>query len=288
MRRCRVIELGRMRWADAFALQRREVERLQRGEGDDVWAFVEHPHVITAGRNADGTALRVDPDWLRARGADVETTDRGGDVTYHGPGQIVGYPLLRLEGDRRDIRRYVHDLEQVLIDALADFGIEARRHDVHRGVWVGPRKIASLGIRISRWVTSHGFALNVHTNLAWFGVMEPCGIAGCEMTSMARELGRDVDGVAVKRAIVRHAARRLELEMTIEGALAPVATRAQAAKDSPVPGHGRRGGLAPLAGAPGVPAAPAAGPLDAATPGPAKENQPTDTPERMAADDVAA
>ncbi len=218
-----------MRWADAFARQRREVERLQRGEGDDAWLFVEHPHVITAGRNADGSALRVDPEWLRARGAEVEHADRGGDVTYHGPGQIVGYPLLRLEEGRRDIRRYVRDLEQVLIDTLDEFGVAARRHPEHRGVWAGERKIASLGIRISRWVTSHGFALNVHTDLSWFGVMDPCGIAGCEMTSMARELGGEVDGVAVKRAILRHAARAFEREMIVEGELAPLASCAEAA-----------------------------------------------------------
>src|SRR6187200_1699364 len=158
---CRAIDLGRMDYDDAFALQKREVERRQRGEGDDVLLFVEHPHVITVGRNADGSALVADRTLIEARGAKVVATDRGGDVTYHGPGQLVGYPILRLETSRRDIRKYVHDLEQVLIDTIGDFGVMGERHPVHRGVWVGDRKIASLGVRISHWVTSHGFALNV-------------------------------------------------------------------------------------------------------------------------------
>jgi len=130
-------------------------------------------------------------------------TDRGGDVTYHGPGQLVGYPILRLEEGRRDIRRYVNDVEEVLIRALAELSIEAQRHPRHRGVWVGPRKIASLGIRISRWVTSHGFALNVSTDLSYFSLIVPCGIEGCAMTSIERELGRSVEMSAVKEIVTR-------------------------------------------------------------------------------------
>jgi lipoyl(octanoyl) transferase len=185
----------------AFALQKREVERLQRGEGDDVLLFVEHPHVITVGRNADGSALLADRRLLAARGARVVATDRGGDVTYHGPGQLVGYPIVRLEASRRDIRRYVRDLEEVLIRALADFGIFAGRHPEHRGVWVKNRKIASLGIRISRWVTSHGFALNVATDLSYFSLMNPCGISGCTMTSLEAELLAPVAMASVRERV---------------------------------------------------------------------------------------
>jgi len=201
---CRAIDLGRVDYEEAFALQKREVERLQRNEGDDVLLFVEHPHVITVGRNADGSALIADRRLIEARGARVVATDRGGDVTYHGPGQLVGYPIVRLEAHRRDIRRYVHDLEDVLIATLADFGVSAGRHPDHRGVWVQNRKIASLGIRISRWVTSHGFALNVSTDLSYFSLMNPCGIQGCAMTSLETELATPVTSAAVRDRVIAH------------------------------------------------------------------------------------
>jgi lipoyl(octanoyl) transferase len=201
---CRAIDLGRVDYDEAFALQKREVERLQHNEGDDVLLFVEHPHVITVGRNADGSALIADRRLIEARGARVVATDRGGDVTYHGPGQLVGYPIMRLEANRRDIRRYVHDLEDVLIATLSDFGVFADHHPEHRGVWVQERKIASLGIRISRWVTSHGFALNVSTDLSYFSLMNPCGIAGCAMTSLEMEATAPVSMAAVRARVVHH------------------------------------------------------------------------------------
>jgi lipoyl(octanoyl) transferase len=213
---CRAIDLGRMEYDDAFALQKREVERLQRNEGDDVLFFVEHPHVITVGRNADGSALVADRRLIEARGARVVATDRGGDVTYHGPGQLVGYPILRLETSRHDIRRYVYDLEEVLITALADFGLFAGRHPVHRGVWVNNRKIASLGIRISRWVTCHGFALNVSTDLSYFSLMNPCGISGCVMTSIETELAAPVAMAAMRDRVIARFGDVFEREMREE------------------------------------------------------------------------
>jgi lipoyl(octanoyl) transferase len=213
---CRAIDLGRMDYDDAFALQKREVERLQRGEGDDVLLFVEHPHVITVGRNADGSALLADRRLIEARGARVVATDRGGDVTYHGPGQLVGYPIIHLEASRHDIRRYVHDLEAVLIAALADFGVFASQHPVHRGVWVNNRKIASLGIRISRWVTMHGFALNVSTDLSYFSLMNPCGISGCVMTSLESELAGPVSMAAVRERVIAHFGDVFDREMRQE------------------------------------------------------------------------
>jgi lipoyl(octanoyl) transferase len=213
---CRAIDLGRMEYDDAFALQKREVERLQRNEGDDVLFFVEHPHVITVGRNADGTALVADRRLVEARGARVVATDRGGDVTYHGPGQLVGYPILRLETSRHDIRRYVYDLEEVIITSLADFGLFAGRHPVHRGVWVNNRKIASLGIRISRWVTCHGFALNVSTDLSYFSLMNPCGISGCVMTSLETELAAPVAMAAVRDRVIARFGDVFEREMREE------------------------------------------------------------------------
>ena len=213
---CRAVDLGRVDYDAAFALQKHEVERLQRDEGDDVLLFVEHPHVITVGRNADGSALVADRRLIEARGARVVATDRGGDVTYHGPGQLVGYPILRLEASRRDIRRYVYDLEAVIIASLDDFGIEATRHSVHRGVWIQERKIASLGIRISRWVTMHGFALNVATDLSYFSLMNPCGMSGCTMTSMEKELSATVAMAAVRERVIHHFGRVFEREMREE------------------------------------------------------------------------
>jgi lipoate-protein ligase B len=215
---CRTIDLGVVDYEEAFALQKAHIERLQHDNGDDVLLFVEHPHVITVGRNADGRAILADHHLIEARGARVVPTDRGGDVTYHGPGQLVGYPIVRLEPGRRDIRRYVHDLEQVLIDTIADFGVIAGRHSVHRGVWVRERKIASLGIRISRWVTSHGFALNVDTDLSYFSLMNPCGIQGCIMTTLARECGTSVAMSAVRERATVHFGRVFAREMHEETA----------------------------------------------------------------------
>jgi len=215
---CRTIDLGVIDYDTAFAMQKEHVGRRYREQGDDVLIFVEHPHVITVGRNATGRAIVADQRAIEARGAKVVTTDRGGDVTYHGPGQLVGYPILRLEAARRDIRQYVHDLEQVLIDTMADFGLGGERHPVHRGVWISDRKIASLGIRISRWVTSHGFALNVATDLTYFSLMNPCGIEGCTMTSLQRELGTDVDPGDVREGITEHFGRIFERVMVEENA----------------------------------------------------------------------
>jgi lipoyl(octanoyl) transferase len=196
-------DLGTVPYDAALGLQRETVAGLQAGAPDEALYFLEHPHVVTRGRNASLSTLLANEELLARKGVILVETDRGGDVTYHGPGQLVGYPILRLEEGRRDIRRYVNDVEEVLIRALAGLSIEARRHPKHRGVWVGPRKIASLGIRISRWVTSHGFALNVSTDLSYFSLIVPCGIEGCTMTSIERELGRPVEMCAVKEIVAR-------------------------------------------------------------------------------------
>ena len=199
---CRAIDLGLIPYGQAYVLQKRAVQELQAGTGEELFFLLEHPHVVTLGRNASGDALLADRTTLRDKGIEIAETDRGGDVTYHGPGQLVGYPVVALEPGRRDIRRYVNDLEEVLILTLADFGIRGERHPVHRGVWTGGRKIASVGIRISRWVTCHGFALNVSTDLSYYSVMIPCGIQGCEMTSMTRELNKDPGMKNIKKAVV--------------------------------------------------------------------------------------
>jgi lipoyl(octanoyl) transferase len=153
--------------------------------------LLEHPHVYTLGRNASAADVLADAGWLAARGVEVVESDRGGQVTYHGPGQLVGYPILDLSPDRRDVRRYVRDLQEVLIRTLAGYGIAAtaRPGTALVGVWVGEEKIAAIGVHLSRWITTHGFALNVATDLSLFAGIVPCGLRGVGVTSMQRLLG---------------------------------------------------------------------------------------------------
>jgi lipoyl(octanoyl) transferase len=177
-----------MPYRDALALQRVLVEDRRAGRVDDTLLLVEHPHVLTLGVRGDGGRSHVlaAPEALAAAGIDVLETGRGGDITYHGPGQIVGYPIIDLDPDRRDVHRYVRDLEEVLIRVAADCGIAAGRIAGLTGVWVENEKLAAIGVRISRWVTSHGFALNVTTDLDYFRLIVPCGIADRGVTSLAR------------------------------------------------------------------------------------------------------
>jgi lipoyl(octanoyl) transferase len=188
--------LGRVPYAQGEALQRAAREAIKRGEhghdGQDTERFflLEHPNVYTLGRNASPADILASPAWLAERGFEVIECDRGGQVTYHGPGQLVGYPVLNLSPDRRDIRRYVQDLEEVLIRTLADFGVTAGRREgqEHIGIWVGEAKIASIGVHLSRWITTHGFALNVTTDLGLFAGIIPCGLSQVKMTSLAAEI----------------------------------------------------------------------------------------------------
>src|SRR2546430_10604937 len=163
LRNLEIRRLGLVSYTDALAVQRALVEDRQAGRIDDLLIFVEHPHVLTLGVRGDGgrSHILAAPDLLAARGVDVHETGRGGDITYHGPGQIVGYPIIDLKPDRCDVHRYVRDLEDVLIRTVADYGLDARRIAGLTGVWVGDEKLAAIGVRIARWVTSHGFALNV-------------------------------------------------------------------------------------------------------------------------------
>jgi lipoyl(octanoyl) transferase len=185
---CELRDLGRIGYDDALALQREFVDRRKRQEISDQLLIIEHPHVITMGRNGRFENLLAAPDVLARAGIEFHPTDRGGDVTYHGPGQIVGYPIIDLREWKRDVVAYVRALEQVLIDCMAEFGIIAGRVDGCTGVWAAERgKIAAIGVHISRWVTSHGFALNLDTNLDYFRYIVPCGLMR-PVTSM-RELG---------------------------------------------------------------------------------------------------
>lgn len=183
MRSCELRELGRIRYADALAMQRNLVERRKQGLCPDQLLLLEHPHVVTLGRNAQTRNLLASEEVLERSGIDLHVTDRGGDVTYHGPGQLVGYPILDLRDWKRDVVGYVRALEQVLIETLATFGLQAGRAVGMTGVWIDGRKIAAIGVHISRWVTSHGFALNVNTDLSYFQYIVPCGLT-LPVTSM--------------------------------------------------------------------------------------------------------
>ena len=193
-------------YAEGLALQRSLVEERQRGRVDDLLLLVEHPHVITLGTRGDGgrSHILASTDLLVARGLEVHETGRGGDITYHGPGQIVGYPILDLKPDRCDVHRYVRDLEEVLIRTTSHYGIAAERVPGLTGVWVGQEKLAAIGVRVARWGTSHGFAFNVNTDLDYFNLIVPCGITDRGVTSLARLLGRSVDLREVEERIVFH------------------------------------------------------------------------------------
>jgi lipoyl(octanoyl) transferase len=206
LRPLEVRHLGRLRYAEALDLQARLVADRQAGRAADTLLLLEHDPVFTLGRNARAENVLHSQEALRARGFDVFETGRGGDVTYHGPGQVVGYPILHLAPDRCDVHRYVRDLEEAMIRTCADYGVEARRVPGLTGAWVGEEKIGAIGVRIARWVTSHGFALNVTTDLAPFDLIVPCGIRGRGVTSLSRIIDRDVPLRDVAEALARHVA----------------------------------------------------------------------------------
>ncbi len=198
-----------MRYAEGLALQEELVPRRRAGEIPDTLLLLEHPHVITLGTGSSPEHVLLDEAARRARGIELHETGRGGDVTYHGPGQLVGYPVLDLKPDRKDLHRYLRDLEGALIDALGHWGVSARREEGLTGVWTDQGKIAAIGVRVSSgWITSHGFALNVATDLSYFDAIVPCGIRDREVTSLSRILGRTVEVQEAIPVVARAMARR--------------------------------------------------------------------------------
>src|SRR6516162_799530 len=191
-----ITDLGLISYTDAFALQQRVVAARKADAIEDVLLFCEHPHVITLGRNGKRENLLASEHVLRQKGVELHETNRGGDITYHGPGQIVGYPILNLDAIRRDVHWYVRTLEEVMIRASSDFGVTAYRVAGRPGIWVEAgdkeEKLAAIGVHISRWVTSHGFAYNVSTDLRYFDLIIPCGIVGRKATSLEKLLSRSV------------------------------------------------------------------------------------------------
>jgi lipoyl(octanoyl) transferase len=220
-----VRRLGVVPYTDALALQRELVEQRKAGAIPDTLLLLQHPHVLTLGVKGDGgrSHILAADETLRARGVEIAETGRGGDVTYHGPGQIVGYPIVDLDPDRRDVHRYVRDLEEVMIRVCAAYGLEAGRISGLTGAWVRPdappdrsiapevrsrssgpaEKIGAIGVRVSRWVTSHGFAFNVRTDLEFFRLIVPCGIADRGVTSLEREIGREIPMSEVEARFVQ-------------------------------------------------------------------------------------
>src|SRR6478672_2834719 len=205
MRLLEVRRLGMVPYGEALALQRALVEERKAGRVPDLLLLLRHPAVITLGVRGDGGRSNIvaTGERLSELGIDVFETGRGGDVTYHGPGQIVGYPIIDLKPDRCDVHRYVRDLEEVLIRAAADYGVIARRIEGLTGVWVGDAKLAAIGVRISRWITSHGFAFNLSTDLGFFDLIVPCGISDRSVTSLQR-LGLTPSREELEGRIVTH------------------------------------------------------------------------------------
>ena len=218
MRPLEVRRLGTVHYAEALAMQRALVEDRKAGRVPDLLLLLEHPPVITLGVRGDGGRSNIvaTPETLAERGIDVFETGRGGDVTYHGPGQIVGYPIIDLKPDRCDVHVYVRDVEEVMIRVCADYGLTAGRIKGLTGAWLGAEgaaeKIGAIGVRISRWVTSHGFAFNVSTDLDHFNLIVPCGISDRGVTSLERATGQRLELSQVEDALVRHFCEVFERE----------------------------------------------------------------------------
>ena len=218
-----VVRLGRMGYEECLELQR-EVAR-QRISGaipNDVLLLVEHPPVVTLGRSSKQKNLVSTPDYLKSRGVDLFEVERGGDVTFHGPGQLVGYPVFDLKRHRQDLHWYLRSVEEALIRTLSEYGISSERSTGYTGVWTQRRKIASIGVHARDWVTWHGFALNVTTDLSYFDLIVPCGIVGVEMTSISKETGLTPDLDSVSDVVAREFAALFDLSVVeVDHVLAP-------------------------------------------------------------------
>lgn len=207
---CWVVNLGLVPYAEACDFQLKLVQSRKAGAIPDALLLCEHPHVITLGRNGRREHLLASDNSLAQMNVGFHLSDRGGDITYHGPGQIVGYPILDLTEHKRDVRWYVEQLEDVMIRATAEFGLSAKRVEGQHGVWLESKasspeeKLGALGVHLSRWVTSHGFAYNVSTDLRYFDLIVPCGIAGKRATSLERALDRQVSAAEVERHLIAH------------------------------------------------------------------------------------
>jgi lipoate-protein ligase B len=212
-RRGYLIDIDLIEYERAWDFQRELVAARLTSDLPDILILLEHNPVITLGRRGNRQYIRASPETLTAKGINIHHVERGGEVTYHGPGQIVGYPILNLRNWRRDISWYIFNLEEVLIRTLGDFGIEAMRNRLNRGAWVGDSKIGSIGVAISRWVTYHGFSLNVSPNMDHYSLITPCGLDGIEVTSLRELLGKEPDCAQVRDGIWRNFQRVFDIEL---------------------------------------------------------------------------
>ena len=209
---CETRDLGRLRWAEAYQIQQKLVEQRKAGLIPDQLLFVEHPHVITMGRNGHLSNILASPEMLSRAGIEVHETNRGGDVTYHGPGQLVCYPIFDLRDWKRDVRAYVNSIVEAIAAALREYGIDASPDPDAIGAWVEGKKIAAIGVHISRWVTSHGFALNIDTDLSYYRHIVPCGLSK-PVTSMKQEGAQGATRQRVVEQLTRHLSIGFDLEM---------------------------------------------------------------------------
>lgn len=204
MNELQIVDVGLTAYQPTWKLQQKIFNLRVDQKISDVLLLTQHHHVYTLGKSSNEAHLLADENELKATGAEVYRIDRGGDITYHGPGQLVGYPILDLNGYYLDIHRYLRDIEEVLMRTLNDFGIKSHREENYTGVWVGSEKITAIGVKVSRWVTMHGFALNVNTNLSYFNRIIPCGIFHKGVTSMVRILGNEVPLQDVIKSVSLH------------------------------------------------------------------------------------
>ncbi|MFQ5867183.1 MAG: lipoyl(octanoyl) transferase LipB [bacterium] len=217
MVKCRVLDLGLVGYEKAYDLQRRLHKFRREGRIDDVLILLEHEPVVTIGRKGERDNILVSGEFLQSKGIRVFEIDRGGDVTLHCPGQLVGYPILDLRFHGKNIHRYLRNLEEVIIRSLKVYGIDAQRIENNTGVWVGGRKVASIGVGIKGWVTFHGFALNINSDLSYFSLIRPCGFESRMVTSLSQILGRAVEPAGVRRHLVQHFGEVFNLEMEKDG-----------------------------------------------------------------------
>ncbi|MFN2517041.1 MAG: lipoyl(octanoyl) transferase LipB [Pyrinomonadaceae bacterium] len=204
------VRLGRVEYAAALALQKQTELAVKDGQQLDTLLLLEHPHTLTLGRRGDAAGIIMSRELLKARGVTVFETNRGGKITYHGPGQIVGYPIINLSPDREDVHRYVRDLEEVIMRTVSDFGISAFPIERLTGVHTSRGKVAAIGVHIARWITTHGFALNVNTDLSFFNLIIACD--GEQVTSMEDLLGHEVNMREVEDCIIKHFAEVFDME----------------------------------------------------------------------------
>jgi len=207
-----IVDLGRTRYADAWALQKQLWQMRADQKISDLFLLTEHNHVYTLGKSGDDNHVLASEEELRASDTDFFHIDRGGDVTYHGPGQIVGYPILDLQQYKPDIHWYLRNIEEMIIRSLADFKIQAGREEGMTGVWVDGEKIAAIGVKVSKWITMHGFALNVNTDLSRFGRIIPCGIFHKGVTSMQKIFGRTISMEEIHPVIIKNFCRVFDCE----------------------------------------------------------------------------